>query len=249
MATSLNYHPNATSNFSEGFTDPFSAFDRIMANQQTSPSITDSISSSSESMSSPNSNYANKELDAMRSMPSKEDVLMKKLMKFFMHEYNRNQMLPIVYGESEISLRVLDWFVTNYSKQFDIIYAIQKNQTIRHFSVHSSYKSQLKTHSKKQFDPFCRRKRIYFEYDEDEGVKTTIGQLNFFRWAIENKVIDYVKKNLETIIADMNQRGSKSQKTKEGEITEQPHKKRELSVAATKSISQHDVKVVIKFDL
>lgn len=175
-------------------------------------------------------------------IPTMEEILMKQLMKFYSLEYNRKQMLPIVCGSSKVSLRVLDWFATNYAKQYNIIYSIKKQTRVRQFSVYTSYKAQLKTFSKKVFDPFCRRQRIYFEYAEDEGVETTVAQLNFFRWAIENKVIDYVEAHLDEIINDMNMRGSKPHKGVD-------HKKRELSVSATKSINQHDVKITVKFDL
>ena len=33
---------------------------------------------------------------------------------------------------------------------------------------------------------------------------TTVGQLNFFKWALENKVIDYINNNLTKIDKDMN---------------------------------------------
>jgi len=170
---------------------------------------------------------------------SQEDILMSKMMKFYKEEYNLNLILPIICGTHKISLRVLDWFVTNYAKQYNILYNIKKTYQILQFSVHNSYKSQLKTFSKKGFDPFCRRQRIFFEYAKGEGVETTVGQLNFFKWAIENKVIDYVESHFDEIVEDMNTRCSKP---KDG-------KKRELSISGTKSINQHDVKITLKFDL
>ena len=42
------------------------------------------------------------------------------------------------------------------------------------------------------------------KYSKDNYVVTTVGQLNFFRWAIKNNIIDYVQKNLITIENDMN---------------------------------------------
>ena len=70
-----------------------------------------------------------------------------------------------------------------------------------------NYKSQLKAYTKKQFDPFCRRERINFFYDTEDSnkyIETTVGQLNFFRWAIKNQVLSYITKNLNTIEHDMN---------------------------------------------
>jgi hypothetical protein len=175
-----------------------------------------------------------------------DDELMVKLMKFYEEECNLNQALPIICGTSNLSLRSLDWFVTNYSKQYNISYGIKKRNETRIFLVHNSYHMQLKTWSKRQFDPFCRRQRIYFEYAPNEGIETTVGQLNFFKWAVENKVIDYVEKHYDEIVADMNARcklvGTKA------DVAIKP-KKRELSVAGTKVITPEDVKITLKFDI
>ena len=35
-------------------------------------------------------------------------------------------MLDIINGESRISLRIVDWFATNYAKEFSV-YTINKN--------------------------------------------------------------------------------------------------------------------------
>jgi len=110
----------------------------------------------------------------------------------------------IVSGKGKISLRLLDWFVTNYSKNNKIVYENKKlqNKSKRDFFVYTSYRSQLKAYSKKMFDPFCRRERIRLEILNNE-IETTIGQLNFFKWAINNNVLDYVQENCIDIENDM----------------------------------------------
>jgi len=153
---------------------------------------------------------------------SKSDLLMNNLYDFYKIEQNINALLPIINGDSKISLRVIDWFVTNYSKKFNISYLITEdtnellllddpelaNKKYRQFVVYIDYKLQLKGYQKKQFDPFCRRSRIDFFYKGDDQkdcyLTTTIGQLNFFRWAISNKILEYVEKNLKVIEQDMN---------------------------------------------
>ena len=65
-------------------------------------------------------------------------------------------------------------------------------------------KGQLKAYSKKNFDPFCRRERINFFYNTDKSITTTVGQLNFFKWAIDNNILDYINEHLEKIDSDMN---------------------------------------------
>ena len=129
----------------------------------------------------------------------KKDILLPKLYEFFTITDNINMMLPIIMGESKISIRVLDWFITNYSKDKRIYYKLD-NKT---FNVHMDYKSQLKGYKKKLFDPFCRKKRIPFYYSNEKYVITTIGQLNFFRWAISKKIINYVFEHFELIYIDM----------------------------------------------
>lgn len=198
-----------------------------------------------------------------RKVSCKRDLLMVSLTKFFTVDNNINLMLPIVTGKSKISLRVIDWFVTNYSKKNNINYYIQtkKNGELvnKQFIVYLNYKSQLKAYSKKQFDPFCRRERISFYYDSKKEIVTTVGQLNFFRWAIENNIISYIKKNLKIVESDMNMSirniyknsSSKSLKNKDGKkgkAIKVRRKRKELSVNASNSISKHNVTITVKFE-
>lgn len=114
-------------------------------------------------------------------------------------------ILPIIYKSSHISLRLIDWFVTNYSKRYNVVLSKQNDihNNSEYFNVYSSYRSQLKAFKKIQFDPFRRRERIDFYYKEGEFIETTIGQLNFFRWFVENKLLDYVEDNYHDIESDM----------------------------------------------
>ena len=151
----------------------------------------------------------------------KEKFILERNKKFF--SSNRkyiDQMLSIINGESEISIRDLDWFITNYSKKKNIFYKIQVCGRIELFYVNNEYKNQLNGYSKRYFDPFCRKQKVIYRYrnttvsTNNTGVnkkskydvvfETSIGQLNFFQWAIRNKVIHYVKSHLDEIAADMN---------------------------------------------
>ena len=202
------------------------------------------------------------------SSTSRGNLLMESLNRFFNKKDNINQILAIVKGESKISLRVIDWFVTNYSKKYNVSYFIDitNNQILKNtekyqalnckqFIVYIDYKLQLKGYSKRQFDPFCRRSRINFQYDKDKSFVTTIGQLNFFRWIINNKILDYVSENLKYIDSDMNtcykkqytlQKNMKIENQKSGSKTRR--KRQELSISATKSLNKSNVKVVVSFD-
>jgi hypothetical protein len=53
------------------------------------------------------------------------------------------------------------------------------------------------------FDPYCRQQRILIPYDKTTQIETTIGQLHFFKWAIINKVIEYIIEHYECIEKDM----------------------------------------------
>lgn len=131
----------------------------------------------------------------------KKEVILPSLYNFFKENNNIDKILPIISGYSNLSIRVLDWFVTNYAKKYNIIYQLKDGT---YFNVYLDYKSQLKGYKKKMFDPFCRKRRIPFNYSENKCVITTIGQLNFFRWAIKNEAIKYVMDNLNNITEDMN---------------------------------------------
>lgn len=101
---------------------------------------------------------------------------------------------------TKISLRLIDWFVTNYAKTHNVV--IHSPIASLPFNVYRQYRMQLKAYSKQQFDPFRRRDRILFHYGYD-NIETTVGQLNFFRWMIENRILEYVEDHVDEIEEDM----------------------------------------------
>lgn len=179
------------------------------------------------------------------SYTTQNELLLNNLMDFYRDETNITRMLRIITGESKISLRIVDWFATNYAKKYYTLYMIDDT---RRFKVYFDYKLKLKAYSKKRFDPFCRWDRISIPYKTGTSIETTIGQLNFFKWAIENRVIDYIDENYETIEKDMNSRNSTSKKKESMIDNSKTRKKREeLSISATKSIKKEDVEIVVQF--
>ena len=188
---------------------------------------------------------------------SKKDFLMISLNKFYKINNNLNILKPIISGKSNISLRILDWFITNYSKKFFTSYENKNIKNINNtFMVYINYKSQLKAYSKKQFDPFCRRERIIIKDNNGNDITTTVGQLNFFRWAIENQVIDFINKNIKKIEKDMveslgiyKKSGKKDKKDKKDKKEKKERRKRkELSISASKTIKKHNISIVVNFD-
>ena len=134
---------------------------------------------------------------------NKQELLLNSLTEFYKEkDYIKNTIIPTINGDMDISLRLLDWFITNYSKTNNTLYLL--NNTHTRFVVYTDYKAQLKSFQKKNFDPFQRGNRIYFNYENEKYIETTVGQLNFFRWAIQNNIIEYVKMMKKDIEKDMN---------------------------------------------
>ena len=190
---------------------------------------------------------------------TQNDLLLKNLIIFYKTDlngsYNANnnldKMIRIITGESKISLRIVDWFATNYAKKYYTLFTIEQsvNNVSRRFKVYDDYKLKLKAYSKKRFDPFCRWDRISIPYTNGEFIETTIGQLNFFKWALENKVIDFVEKNYDIIEKDMNSRNSTSKRKEIMADNSKTRKKREeLSISATKSIKKEKVEIIVQFN-
>ena len=182
---------------------------------------------------------------------TQNDLLLSKLMEFYKKDNNLQKMLKIINGEAEISLRIVDWFATNFAKQKYTIYDVtQSDGTLRRFKVYNDYKLKLKAYSKKRFDPFCRWERIDIPYDNDKYIQTTIGQLNFFKWALENKVISYIEEHYKEIERDMNNRNSTSKRKEKIKVSNQKTRKKreELSISASKSIKKEDVQIVVEFN-
>ena len=177
---------------------------------------------------------------------TQNELLLNNLMDFYKDESNLTRMLKIITGDSKISLRIVDWFATNYAKKYYTLFVIDG---IRRFKVYYDYKLNLKAYSKKRFDPFCRWDRISIPYKNDTCIETTIGQLNFFKWAIENQVINYIEENYDTIEKDMNNRNSTSKRKETVTDNSKTRKKREeLSISATKSIKKEEVEIVVQFN-
>jgi hypothetical protein len=116
---------------------------------------------------------------------SKTELLLTSLSKFYDVPENREKLHDILGRGKGPSLRKLEWFVTNYSKNNQTTFTAPNG---KFFTVHVAYKSSLDGYSKKLFDPFCRTERIDFQ-----GLKTTCGQLNFIRWVLSNGIIDALK--------------------------------------------------------
>jgi hypothetical protein len=185
---------------------------------------------------------------------TQNELLLQHLMTFYENREHLQKTIAIIDGKSHISLRIVDWFVTNYAKKNFTVYELTNNYgDLTRFKVYNDYKLKLKAYSKKRFDPFCRWDRISIPYDGDNYMETTIGQLNFFKWTIEHKILEYIEENYAEIESDMNSRNSTSRRklspdnnvSTDGKTRK---KREELSVSACKCIKKETVKIIVKFN-
>lgn len=226
----------------------------------------------------------------MVKITSQEEILMKTLMKFFAKKSYLKRMVDIKNGNTNISLRILDWFATRYSDKYKIKYP--KDVKNRKIFIYFDYKDQVKAYKKKNFDPFCRGDKIILKDKKIGEIETTVGQLNFFRWVFSNKILDIIVEDLEYIKEDMAKNHHKKAKGggktnlwkihlknaypivskenpnlkfpqiikkisalyQEGKIYKNPVKTKKkksdnkMKISAKKSITKHNVKIIVKFE-
>ena len=150
---------------------------------------------------------------------------------------HRKTLKDIIDGNSLLSLRIIDWFVTHYAKTNQIIYWIDNDKNIyydkypshinsinlRKFHLYMEYRAQLQSYTKLFFDPFRRHERITFILESDPliSIETTVGQLNFFRWAFQNHIFTYILDHLQSIEDKMAsyQKQLKNQNKKTNDVT------------------------------
>jgi hypothetical protein len=180
---------------------------------------------------------------------TKLSLLMKSLTEFYKKEEYIEQMKSIINQNSVISLRILDWFITNYSKK-KRIFIENTYSTSNCMDVYQNYKLQLKSFSKKTFDPFCRKNKILFFYNDNDYIETSCGQLCFFRWCFENKILEYVKTHLNVIEQDMKTslKEKKISQTSNSGPTKLSKKRQPLSISASRSVCKQNITYTVKFD-
>ena len=124
---------------------------------------------------------------------SKSGILLTSINIFYDNEKNRTKLITVLDKSTGISLRNLEWFITNYAKKHNTSY---KTNDGKLFTVHCAYKSSLDGYSKKLFDPFCRSEKFTYKIPStSHEIQTTLAQLNFIKWCIKNNIIDYISDN------------------------------------------------------
>lgn len=119
------------------------------------------------------------------------------LMAFYTEDIIGSVLVPVTTGEVDASLRLLDWFVINYSRR--------RKLHIDQTNIYQSYRNWRRFWRQDLFD-ICRRgTRIYFMHG-GEMHTTTIAQLNYMYWAHQHGVRAYVDAHKQEIAHDMSQR-------------------------------------------
>ena len=154
-------------------------------------------------------------VDSPTSLNEYEKFVLKRLNKFYTID-KIERIKPIINQESDISLRLIDWTLTNYCKKYVIVIRKRNGEIV---DIYETYKAKLDSYPKNELlDVFKRGSRIRFYYsdNEDDYIITSVKQLNIFKWLLEDEILDYIEKYREQINEDHREslRRSKTNKAK-----------------------------------
>ena len=94
------------------------------------------------------------------------------------------------------SLRLIDFFFTNYSKRAVVL--------VKKANIMQMYAQLLKKFTKHKFDMFCRRRYLLFRHPKtDQWTFTSIAQLNFFRFYLSYNVHPFIIKSTRLLRHEM----------------------------------------------
>lgn len=187
-----------------------------------------------------------------------KSVISLRLIEYFVVNYvlDNNTHFDLSRYKSNPSYLIDNLFTINKKwSEYDSTY----NETNASFSdlfmIHDNYKCKLKEYNKKNFDPFCRWQRIIMIYDKrsiikdgelitvkEKSFETTVAQLNFFKWIIENHIIDYIIENFDVINVAMNEFESEIKRHK----YRKPNKSRSVSSSSSDDSNNYNNTVNIQ---
>ena len=213
-------------------------------------------------------------------LDEKQRLLMTMLANYFTETRIREVLLPIISEEipsphhpntsqtsnkkrepqkskgHRLSLRALDWLVTNYAKKTPIIFKVQKHGVPeRVINIYTEYKTWLWKYRRSNFDPFRRRQRLRFKLN-GTPYTTTVGQLNFMFWAERYGVLEYARTHLAAIEADHAATTQEHRRISHKQLQEEPgegrarikKKRRQLSSPPRKKAFVFSSPVTISFN-
>lgn len=180
------------------------------------------------------------------------DKLKEKLLEYFQIQSNVDILFSVLQKKATYSLRIIEWFVTNYCKKHLVTY----NVNGKSFNVYKKYKDNLKSYTKEKFDPFKRTKqntamssKIKIKNNKtNETIESSICQMNFFKWMITNNIHKYIDKNIILIKKDMNETAKKKNNESNKVVINNnsvPKKKQNIKTNTTTSQSSTNNKITI----
>jgi hypothetical protein len=183
-------------------------------------------------------------------LDNKQVQRLQDMAEFYTQERINVLLVPIITQKDVLSLRVLDWLVTNYAKKHNVVYEYAPRPGERLLiNVYNEYKAWLRNYRRKNFDPFRRRERITFQTAEGKEEETTVGQLNFVYWAHTYGVLTYTRTHLHTIEQDMNRSLCEVKRQKEADRRQGKKRKRqELSQLPSTRCMVYRASLVTGFD-
>ena len=138
-----------------------------------------------------------------------DEVLLDSVLEWYNEDAARvESFLSIVKRKNGMSLRVIDWLVTNYSKTRSVI--LETEGVPR--DLNRDYQKNLSAYNKRNMDPFARKNKISITIPGKEARSSTVGQLNFFRWFLKNGIDAFLQKNKGLVEEHMKAAESRSKK-------------------------------------
>lgn len=147
-----------------------------------------------------------------------------------------------------VSVRIINWFVSNYAKFHMTVYlpaayggsGPEANTQFVVWNQYGAAKAGYK--DKDMFDPYCRDNHLVCISRKNGTLfQSNLGQLNFFKWAIQNRIIDYVCAHYDDIVRDLVARMPKNTTAKTRAIvpggTKTRKKREEISTSACQGVA------------
>lgn len=118
---------------------------------------------------------------------SKSFIILQSVTFYFQKNKNNYfQLINILQNKNKISINFINWFIAVYCNN-NIIFINDK-------LISSSFKTANKYYSKKYFNPLKKGDNIKIMLNNAE-LESSVCQLNFFKWAYTNNIIEYIEKN------------------------------------------------------
>jgi hypothetical protein len=145
-------------------------------------------------------------------LQQRERIELEELLRqnFLTSKFLESTLIPLNDESSSLPrLRMFNWAVTNFSKAKAVTTQIVgADGSVRFVDPSISYNSILKRLHRTLFDPYRRGTLLYFKSEKGDVHHTTVGQILFVKWCIENGVDKYVESHHEEIRTHLNETSS-----------------------------------------